>query len=443
MENRNQHTWKDTVYNCFNPFEPVSGDKITAWFVERQDSPLEQLENAFGYGRLAPKILLLGQRGCGKTSELFKLISKLKEKYFTVYVDAYASLELDSTSRTELLFFLGAGVYSAAKEAGLKIEDHLWKELVSSLSTVVREDTRQTDISLDPMGLLRGVVATAGTAYPPFSVIAAATDGIRFSLGLTKKQVERLEIGPYLKEISHRVNAIIQATEGASGKKVLLIADGLERITSEEQSRQLFDKSRYLTSLRCDAIFTVPVALYANPGFREADNEFEHAQLPNIRIYEKGNRQQAYQPGYVTLREVVTRRLDSLGLSIEIIFETGVVDYLIQMSGGVLRDLVHLVRRAVILVENNESRIGMFHAQEAVRSLQMELAQVLYEEDYIALRKILKSGSVERNDPAQLQLLWSRYIVNYHNGGFWRDVHPLILSIVEKHFEGKSEEDKM
>ena len=423
------------VFNRFDPWRPLSGDELETWFVAREDSPLPRMGFSLRPESIEQKILLVGQRGSGKTSELFKLISQLQDEYFTIYVDLFVSLDLNTSSLLEMLFCIGAAVYKAAQDVGVRPSEKLWEDLVSSQSTLIREQTRQSDFKLDPAAILSTLVCTAGTIYPPLAAAGKALEGIRFGFGVGRTAIERLEVTPILREVIVRVNAIIADVEQRTRKPVLLIADGLDKIVDFEQATLIFGRSWALTAVKCRALYTIPVFLYYSTQFHgEVQNFFSSEELPNVRLYRKGQREVADPGGMAVMRSLVEKRLNSAGLVIEHTFAPQALDLLIRMSGGVMRDMVTLVRYAALEAEmSGEKRIDTGAARRAVAKLRRDMQAALYEEHYRALREIERSGGlIDREDKAQMELLRDGYLVSYHNG-FWRDIHPIVRPFLESY----------
>ncbi len=424
------------VFNTFDPWKPLSGKKLETWFVTREDSPLRRLESSLQPDKVEQKVLLVGQRGCGKTSELLKLVSLMQDEYFTVYVDLFASLDLNASSLLELLFCIGGAVYKVAREDDkVHPPERLWKELVSSQSTLIREQTRRSEFELNPTAILSTLVCAAGAVYPPLAAAGKAVEGVRFGFGIGRKEIERLEVPPILREVIARVNAIIGEVEERAGQPVLLVADGLDKITDFKQAALLFARSWALTAIGCRALYTVPVALYYSTQFHgEVQNFFASEELPNVRLYPRGEREKRHEPGFETMRSLVEKRLTSAGLTLEQTFDPQALDELVRMSGGVMRDMVSLVRYAALKAEEDGAdRISPAIAQWAIAKLRREMQAALFEDHYRALSEIARSeGLIDRDDPAQMELVRDGYVVSYHDG-FWRDIHPIIWPLLEEY----------
>jgi hypothetical protein len=501
-----------SVFNQFDPWRPISGAELETWFVERQDSPLSRLELRLQPDRVEHKILLVGQRGCGKTSELLKLVSRMWKDYFTLYIDLFGSLDLTTASRLELLFCIGAAAYKAMSEVELAPPEDLWQELVASLSTLIRQETDRFDFKLESAAILSTVACTTEAVYPAagqfqrqrvvlrqtlearFSeselrtlcfdlavdydglpgagktdkarelvsyierhgrmgellegvrrqrpdihwenasragVKAPAEQNIRFGLGLSRQTVERLELDPILREVIARVNAIISEVERRTGKPMLLIADGLDKISDLEKAQLIFGRSWVLTAIECRALYTVPTVLYYSTLFRDTQHYFDSEELPNVRLYHKGRRGEPDIAGQDVMHSLIEKRLRSADLSREDVFTSEALEKLIQISGGMMRDMVRVVRHAVVEAELMDKEvIDMQAAQRAIDRLRREMQAPLFEEHYRALAEIERSGGfIDGEDKTQMELLRDGYVLSYHDG-FWRDVHPVLWSVL-------------
>lgn len=432
---RTSNNWT-AVFNQFNPWLPVSGEQIDTLYVEREDSVWRRLEISMRPNRVAHKVILVGQRGSGKTSELFKLISKMQEDYHTIYVDLYGSLEVSTASKIEVITCLGAAIYKSAKDAGFELSGRLWDDLLSSISTVVREQIRRRDFELDPVGLLSTVICTAGAFYPPLSTVGEAVHkGLHFSFGIARSDTEKLELEPVLREVNVRVNAILEDVADAVQKPVLLIADGLDKMADLQQASFIFTQSWLLTALACRAVYVAPAVLYYSTLFKVLQNDFDCEELPNVRLHPHNSPHEESEHGYRVMTELVQRRLTEVHLSLEDVFTAEALRLLITMSGGVMRDLVALVREAAVEAERQErAQVDLDTAQAVVQHKRRSLQAPLFEEHYRALAEIQKSGGlIDRGDPAQMELLRDGYVVSYANGGFWRDLHPIIVPLIDEY----------
>ncbi|NEQ85749.1 MAG: hypothetical protein F6K26_38295, partial [Moorea sp. SIO2I5] len=77
----NPNYWKP-AYQLFNPEQPLTTpEEIRDFYVQREDSPVENLIAILEMEDQPAKFLLAGHRGSGKTTELRRIEQELAENY--------------------------------------------------------------------------------------------------------------------------------------------------------------------------------------------------------------------------------------------------------------------------------------------------------------------------------------------------------------------------
>lgn len=426
------------IINAFDPWNPLWGDDLDAYFVEREDSPLGKLVLEMGPDRIALQTVLTGHRGSGKSSELAKFAQMVKEEHFVIWLDLYASSNIDSLNQLDVLSMIGFAAYKVAK-AGLsnKPDKTLLDDLVGSLSTLIQEETEKKDFQLNVSQILGALVCFgAGLVAGPVATIAVGglmsgiTSGAPFVLSATSKTLRKLEMGPRLSEVIERVRAIIRDIEDKAGKPVLLIVDGLDKVIELDHAHSLFANSWVLRAPPCRAIYTAPVVLCYSPHYSQVRDRFPTVEFPNVKLHEKGKPDARYDKGWHTMRQVVHKRLQALGMAIEDVIASEALDLLVEMSGGVMRQIILLMRQAILEAEvNSQRRIDLSSAHKAVYRVQRGYARPLGRAERQELREFLatfeRSGT-EMGDT----LILNGYILNYINYDVWYDVNSIVRPLL-------------
>jgi len=78
------------VYRVFEPLRPPV-EELERFYVERQMPIADQITEAIQMSQGDIKLVLTGQRGSGKTTELMWVTQKLKEEFFPVWLDVGCS----------------------------------------------------------------------------------------------------------------------------------------------------------------------------------------------------------------------------------------------------------------------------------------------------------------------------------------------------------------
>lgn len=431
------------VYNAFDPWERLWGKKLETYYVEREHSPLRPLTAQFRPGREVQKTLLVGHRGSGKSSELLKLISTIGRDFVVVWLDAHLNLDIFSANQVELLFLIGVAVYRVAQQEDLKPNRKYFDLLTDCLQTLVREQTRRSNFALDVGRLLNNIVAyglpiilgaamgpTVGARVATLTTLARELAQDAFSLGMQREEVARLEVEPRTRDIARAVNLIIADVQQRARKPVLMVVDGLDRLEPGPAS-DIFVNSQVLSLPSCRAIYITPIALYYSPDFAQTKQHFAMVEFPNVKLHERGDPGAPHKGGVRTMREVARRRLRTLGYEPDKVVSRNALSLMVKMSGGVMREMVSLMREAVVQAEISEERqITLRAARAAVYKLRRQYAAGLRQEHYETLENFLSTGLPAQSSVSD-DMLRNLYILSYINDQLWYDVHPNVRPLLE------------
>ncbi|MBI2955614.1 MAG: hypothetical protein HYY30_14960 [Chloroflexi bacterium] len=173
-----------------------------------------------------------------------------------------------------------------------------------------------------------------------------------------------------------------------------------------------------LKAPQCHIIYTVPVWLVFNVNLGDAFAETD--LIPMVKVFESDGQTPSAE-GRRALFEVVARRVN-----VERVFEKPeIVERLVEMSGGSIRDLLRLVRFAC---DETDDRIALDHCEAPIRRLIRDYDQLVRDEDIERLRQVHRLRRVAGDDiPGRL--LHLRLVLEYQNHQRWADLHPAVLAI--------------
>jgi hypothetical protein len=437
------HAFWTPIYNAFNPWEPLHPEQMAAWYVARPHSPLQALVAELSPDRGTQRVLLLGHRSSGKSTEMVKLATELAQRfnYLVVRIDLHENLEIGRVNPIEVLFLLGSAIYKVAlQELEQKPEAELFDRLVGNLETLVREHTESKTFEVDKKGLLDNLVCFgAGLAAGPMAagMMKAITSLIpaKFISGTNIPLARKLEVQPQVREILATLNAIIADAQKKGQRHVFLIVDGLDRVPNMEMARYVFaENEEWLDGPICNVLYTAPIMLYYSPIFGHVRSNFDTRSFPNVKVHEPhqlGCPGAPDEEGCRVMHAVVHKRLrQPLGLEPEQAVAPDALDHLIEMSGGVMRDLIRLVREATVKAElAGQRRIDLEIAHQTVLSMRRDYQASLstaYREELMGILETHKVTGKEKCD----ELLLGNYVLSYVNDGIWFDVHSVILSLL-------------
>ena len=432
---RTENSW-DKSLQVFDPGEVLTGQRSQEFYCTREYSPFRELRDYFRptdrYSRPSTAFLA-GHRGSGKSSLLLRVLTEFTDPYFVVYFDVNHNLDSAAANQIDLLYLLGATIYQVAAKEGLEIDVQYLEGLVRSIYTMTHrtdEIDKGTvnvgelvkDLVCFGAGMIAGGIGgqLAEMAFKPFTL----------SSGISEETAAKREIEPQVQTVIDNVNLIISEVQRKSGKSLLVVVDGLDKLQRPEQADLIFIDSRAWSGPICRIIYTVPMTAFTSPRFGQAEGETKSFFMPNVKLFDKTGVRG--EEGYAHLREVVTKRMSSIGQAPDDAFEPGALDLLIFKSGGVMRDFIWLVRDAIsaarIMELDKVNRASAERAiDERVTQMTLRLSQTAVNELRQVRHHKLHSGNEESRE-----LLHGLYIVAYRNKNTWFDAHPLLWDVLDE-----------
>jgi len=406
-----------TLRDAFLLLDPrwvLTGADLTKFYVSRQDDPLSELAEELTLPRrgLPPKILFTGHKGSGKSTELMRLAGRLDEQFFVVPFTVEESLDLFNMTYVEVLLVMGINLFQEAQTRGIQIKANLLQDLYDSLYTLFGETIERSGASAEVGGRLEGLFA-----WLKGNLLVGATTTV------TKK----IEVQPLASELLRRLNLIIADVQSKSGKDVLIIIDGLDKL-SKEIADDVFKYSSLLTQPACRVVYTVPYALHLSPGFALIKRTFDRDLiLPNIKTHTREDKPDP--EGLDTLRQVVLKRVAPS------LFAPTAIERLVESSGGAVRDLVQLAQDSCKKAQVEDKSVVDEEVVSRVINAFADTYRVsLKREHYRHLRHIRRTKTLmDVNSQVTLDLLQSLSVLGYSSQGrSWFDVHPIVWPLLEE-----------
>jgi hypothetical protein len=307
----------DARHAC-NP-EPLAGEAATAYYVPRTNGVDDFIEDLRTATPSPHKYLFTGHFGCGKTTELLRLISLVKDRYFPVYVNVETALDLADIGYQDVILAFGLQTFRAAKDRRLKLPAKLYSGMLRWFRETIWEEAK--------------LVGGDASAEAKLDAYVFKLSGRLASEGSTRKTV-RTKVENNLTDLLRHLDEVFAAVQKKSGRQVLLVADGLDKVFDEAVVRKLYVEGvGNLLAPECKAIYTAPFSLFQSPELGQVYSRFAGTfPLPNIRLRSRAGAPNA--AGRTMLREALFRRVQAH------LFAPEAVDRLIDMCGGVLRELI-------------------------------------------------------------------------------------------------------
>ena len=386
------------------------------------ESPIQRLymacKNPYGHD----VFLLLGHRGCGKSTELNEMSLRLKKEGYPVTI-VYCTDALD-TSRpryTDLLIHMGNALIRLADEYHCALDAKTLKSIQDFWADIERTKTitdgsvaeAEASISAETPEILLPIVKL-------FAKVTANLTSSEQNQTIYRERIDRRS-KDWIEALDAVANQIAAQT---GGHKPIVIFEDLEKLDPETVWTIFFEYARPLSGVSFPVIYTFPIALFYQPKFFSLDGPFEPETFPMIKLEESDGT--PCQLGYDTIMEILKRRVD------RDLFEPEALDLLIRKTGGSLRDLFQVINWASFRAYTRGSeKIQMSDAKRALVRMEGYLTRMLEEKQYGALATIYQNHEKIGDREIMLELLQAHAVLEY-NGKRWHNVHPLVADFLKR-----------
>lgn len=377
------------VINAFSP-EPLKAEQMEQFYCgstmeyrmnDKYSSPIEDIfDSCCGRGN-DKAFLLLGHRGCGKSTELNRMSQRLRaEGYMVRTVSCGMDLDLFNVVYSDLFILMGEALIEMAQESGVAI----CKDVLES---IIKFWDEGMEIS-----------------------ISQKTEEVYAGSGIEVRSSEWVKL----------LNQVAEAiAEDNGGKYPIIIFEDLDKLNPEDAWKVFYHYVAILTGMSFPVVYTFPVGLSYDKRFSAIEAYFEVKTLPMIKI--ETMKGEPFREGMEIVREIIVKRacLD--------IFEDGVLEELIHYTGGSLRDLFHAINTSAKRAERrNSAVISAEDAQRALSELETSLTRRIEKKDYGFLLNIYNGNKEMIEDKEMLLKMLQASAVLEYNGKRWHNIHPLV-----------------
>lgn len=413
------------VYRAFDP-APLTAESNDL-YVELDDvrGNLGLVNNLAKRIRLSEKPtcqIVAGHRGSGKTTELRRLQQELEtgpEKVFVVFCETDDDLDRNDVDFPDVLIAIVRQMAQQLREqADIELEPGYFEDRWNRLKDLFTTEIDFTNVTLDA-GLLK---------------IASA---IKSSPDVRAKIREALE--PDTNNWLYAANEVIGEAKTVLKQKgfqgLAVIVDDLDKMVLRPHAAVGCSTGEYLfvhreaqlSDFLCHMVYTMPLALAYSGRERDIANLYGATPpvVPMTQIKKRGGGRHAQ--GFKRFREIIAKRLKKAKAKEQEIFESNNVrDSLIELSGGQPRELMILVREAII---GGELPISAKAVDRAAHEGRRAYARQIRAEHTPIIDQVRREHAFARaaqSDPLFLDLLDSRAILQYRNDDEWYGVNPLV-----------------
>jgi hypothetical protein len=176
-------------------------------------------------------------------------------------------------------------------------------------------------------------------------------------------------------------------------------------------------------------IFTFPLATYYSAGFVHITDKFTHEFIRLVNLYDIEKNYQ--ESSLAILKKLVLKRIDKKFISDD------AMKYLIDSSGGLLRDLIKFMQDACkIAIDRDLSEIDEDISKKVIRDKINEYDRLFDFPKYeIEVKKIIETQNKESvENQILIYLLRYLFVLEYGRKGeqAWYDSHPCLKELLTR-----------
>lgn len=381
------------------------------------------------------QIILVGYRGCGKSTELNLLAQELENEFLVMNISILRELDPVNLQYIEIFIATMEQLFEKAKAHKLRIS----KEMLDQIQAWVK--TREIEEIREKYNI--GAEVETGGGYDvnffaqffaKFRLTAKSSRQLKETL---KENVEP-KITDLIAYCNDLINEIRLRLKDIDKKDILLILEDLDKIPVDRAENLFYNYANQLTQVHTNVIFTFPVTLYYNTRFNTIKAYFsQREELEMIKVREKDGSPSS--AGLKVMRSIVDARMASA----QLFASPELLDTMILYSGGVLRDLFLLITEAASnAIDHDRASINDEDWQSAYHELKKEYSNNIADyrqgstlhsaKDYFLELQALAQSKTKLvvNSEKVLHLRQNLCILGY-NGTNWCDVHPIVKDILK------------
>jgi hypothetical protein len=415
------------IYQAFDP-SPLEADQTDLYVnldtVRGSTGLVDRLAQNIRFAAAPTCQLLAGHHGSGKSTELRRLQQKLqnnKEKFFAVLCDMKEDMDPNDVDFPDVLIGIIRQTAVQLRESlSIKLKPGYFKQRWEEVKSILRRDIDLTTVELD-VGLAK------------FSAVIKDSPDTRVEI---RKLLE-----PHTTNWIEAANEVISEAELRLSKKdyagLVIIVDGLDKVSPRyhESGRctlaeYLFEnRFAQLTAFKCHMVYTLPISVAYSCRERNIAHLYGYVAppvIPMVMVFDTtGNKN---KDGFNKFRELIEKRCRKANIKKSIFEKTEVEDKVIEYSGGQPREVMTLIRDCLV---QGGLPIKALSVEQVARKIRHAYDRQLREEHWQIVKQVRKDHRLKRNednDYLYMELLDSRAILQYENGGEWYGINPFLPS---------------
>lgn len=419
------------IPNAFDP-NPLNNEQLARFYCEETMSvrtgdaymsPIEDICDACKWPSESNAFLLLGHKGCGKSTELNHMSAKLRQDGYQVFtIECGVDLDLNNPLYADLLILMGEALLKIADQTGCALDERVVQIVRDFWSTEQEKCTTVADSAAIQVegGASSETPGIIGSLLKIFLKIKADLKFNEENRNIYREKVAR-RAGDWILALKRIADEI---TSHLDGKQPIIIFEDLDKLNPDDAWKVFYNYAKTLTGVPIPVIYTFPIALSYDPRFAALESFFTPKTLPMIKLENIDGSPNDF--GYDAILDIIEKRTRKE------LFAGGVLKFLISQTGGSLRDLFFAINSSAQRAVRRESPIiEKEDADRALEQLKTSLTRRIEQKHYDFLVDIIR-GNRERIQDREmlLEMLQANTVLEY-NGKRWHNVHPLVVQFLK------------
>lgn len=381
-----------------------------------------KLKRQLGRGPARPEFVhvgLMGHAGVGKTTLVKNALAELAGSGVTpVYINALEAFDQSDYVFSDLMLVLAEAVIRALADMQLAVAVEQLEAVRRWFADEVLIQTHRDQI----VGTIE-VEAGASLSVPFLSALAAKVTAALKSDNEYRREIRRrAERDP--RDLVRRVNLLLDAVHEALAPRqarLCVVFDNLEKTQLELVDRALLARSDEFRRLRTNAVLFFNPSCEYSPLSTPASRAFEVINVPVLPVRFPGDAPDFIRPEATAAIEIMLAHR----LVLDAVFEQpkACVEALAHLSGGHIRDMLTIARRAVENVEPD--KVALADIRKAGIWLGRRRTSSLRPEDFARAVEIHATNRILDTDQDR-RMLKNSCVLPY-DGTEWWDIHPCIV----------------
>lgn len=408
----------EDLIKVFEPYPLMENDSFEKFYVDTYAARGTNAVQRMSYGlkfslNKDMKILFMGHRGSGKSTELFLLKKEIDDQFDVISFFIEDEVDVDNLTYIDFIFAIMSQLvkYIDGKNELSFIEDD-----IDELYKYWKDEQ-----------IIEKVYHVSGEASGGFKSklsflkkVSIEGSGI-FKTGAETKKTIRTKIEPKIGYLIQLINQIIKKINNKlDNNGIIFIIEDMDKL-SLDAAQEIFVKYRRpIFSIKARMILTFPVFMAYNLQYNAIKEDVDMCQMLSV-IKVKDQHKNELEEGIRKLKEIVYKRSD------ECLFSEDALKFMIIKSGGAIRDLFQMIRdSAYEALLCNCDIIKLEFAKISYLRLKSEYERLIRNEDDVAkLVSIYNEPKPLTTDEIVMSLLLRGLVLEY-NGERWCGIHPAI-----------------